>query len=427
MQTASSAAVTVTSACQHASNAKGHVNYVFARRRGSCPHAAPAPARDGATRRRVEMTRAPPRASAPTRAPRAVRSAPPALLRAILVLALVFPRKSVFKGFFSVRPKKKHFWKKNMATLPQTAPSRVPAAACGGSRAGKCSGSLDAAEGLPRGASPWTGAMHRAAKPAGMMLDDQLAGDHAFDPQGSSLEFTEKGSILWKGFKIGDKGVMAAPDGAPPSSGVLALPPLPCRPPPALLTCLRTSGQASRRRTSTSRRRLAGARAARSSGRWYRRRPSPPGSRAKSQSRLAAQRTSRARQTAWLQQQPAASRRCLQEHMLHQMTDSGSVLTHARAPSCTPTRVWPVPSPCAGNAHGARLKLKEATVRRAPATAPQTAGADALTAEKARHAVQYCARTNGRAHTHARAHAHAHTHTPPARSGNIVPLYSTDV
>lgn len=120
-----------------------------------------------------------------------------------------------------------------MATLPQTAPSRVPAAACGGSRAGKCSGSLDAAEGLPRGASPWTGAMHRAAKPAGMMLDDQLAGDHAFDPQGSSLEFTEKGSILWKGFKIGDKGVMAAPDGAPPSSGVLALPPLPCRPCPA--------------------------------------------------------------------------------------------------------------------------------------------------------------------------------------------------
>ena len=112
-------------------------------------------------------------------------------------------------------------------------PSR--AAACGGSRAGKCSGSLDAAEGLPRGASPWTGAMHRAAKPAGMMLDDQLAGDHAFDPQGSSLEFTEKGSILWKGFKIGDKGVMAAPDGAPPSSGVLALPPLPCRPCPAAL------------------------------------------------------------------------------------------------------------------------------------------------------------------------------------------------
>eukprot|EP00802_Teleaulax_amphioxeia_P008969 Tamp_08982.p1 GENE.Tamp_08982~~Tamp_08982.p1 ORF type:complete len:392 (-),score=73.73 Tamp_08982:1070-2140(-) len=53
-----------------------------------------------------------------------------------------------------------------------------------------------------------------------MMLDDQLAGDHAFDPQGSSLEFTEKGSILWKGFKIGDKGVMAAPDGAPPSSGI---------------------------------------------------------------------------------------------------------------------------------------------------------------------------------------------------------------
>ena len=63
--------------------------------------------------------------------------------------------------------------------------------------------------------------MNRAAKPAGMMLDDQLAGDHAFDSQGSSLEFTEKGSILWKGFKIGDKGVMVSPDGARPSSGTL--------------------------------------------------------------------------------------------------------------------------------------------------------------------------------------------------------------
>ena len=63
--------------------------------------------------------------------------------------------------------------------------------------------------------------MNRAAKPAGMMLDDQLAGDHAFDSQGSSLEFTEKGSILWKGFKIGDKGVMVSPDGARPGSGTL--------------------------------------------------------------------------------------------------------------------------------------------------------------------------------------------------------------
>ena len=70
----------------------------------------------------------------------------------------------------------------------------------------------------------WTlssASMNRAAKPAGMMLDDQLAGDHAFDSQGSSLEFTEKGSILWKGFKIGDKGVMVSPDGARPSSGTL--------------------------------------------------------------------------------------------------------------------------------------------------------------------------------------------------------------
>jgi len=104
MQTASSAAVTVTSACQHASNAKGHVNYVFARRRGSCPHAAPAPARDGATRRRVEMTRAPPRASAPTRAPRAVRSAPPAPSAPYLYLLWYFPAKACLRGFFLKNP-----------------------------------------------------------------------------------------------------------------------------------------------------------------------------------------------------------------------------------------------------------------------------------------------------------------------------------
>ena len=40
-----------------------------------------------------------------------------------------------------------------------------------------------------------------------------------YDPQGSSLQFTDNGSMLYKGYKIGDRGVLT-PDGPGPSSGL---------------------------------------------------------------------------------------------------------------------------------------------------------------------------------------------------------------
>jgi hypothetical protein len=43
-----------------------------------------------------------------------------------------------------------------------------------------------------------------------------------YDPQGSSLQFTDNGSMLYKGYKIGDRGVLT-PDGPGPSSGLKSL------------------------------------------------------------------------------------------------------------------------------------------------------------------------------------------------------------
>ena len=43
-----------------------------------------------------------------------------------------------------------------------------------------------------------------------------------YDPQGSSLQFTDNGSMLYKGYKIGDRGVLT-PDGPGPSSGLKIL------------------------------------------------------------------------------------------------------------------------------------------------------------------------------------------------------------
>ena len=43
-----------------------------------------------------------------------------------------------------------------------------------------------------------------------------------YDPQGSSLQFTDNGSMLYKGYKIGDRGVLT-PDGPGPSSGLNVL------------------------------------------------------------------------------------------------------------------------------------------------------------------------------------------------------------
>jgi len=53
--------------------------------------------------------------------------------------------------------------------------------------------------------------------------DDPLAvsgSGQCFDPQGSSLQFTDNGSMLYKGYKIGDKGVQTSPDGPGPTSGL---------------------------------------------------------------------------------------------------------------------------------------------------------------------------------------------------------------
>jgi len=53
--------------------------------------------------------------------------------------------------------------------------------------------------------------------------DDPLAvsgSGQFFDPQGSSLQFTDNGSMLYKGYKIGDKGVQTSPDGPGPTSGL---------------------------------------------------------------------------------------------------------------------------------------------------------------------------------------------------------------
>ena len=42
----------------------------------------------------------------------------------------------------------------------------------------------------------------------------------SYDPHNSSLQFTDNGSMLYKGYKIGDKGVQASPDGRRQNSGM---------------------------------------------------------------------------------------------------------------------------------------------------------------------------------------------------------------